>query len=101
VAPELALVEQLREFETALIAEAMTAMGAKNTEQYYTGTDVRQLTPGSDLMVGVALTMVADTSTTKKGNTDELWEFYELSRKCPVPVIAVMKSIGPNPGASA
>ncbi len=96
--PTLALIEQLQEFETALVAEAMTAMGVKNTEQYYTGSDVRQLTPGAELMVGVAITLVADTCTTKKkADTDGMWEFYEMARKSALPVVAVMKSIGSDP----
>ena len=92
------LIEQLREFETALLAEAMSAMGVPHSHEYYTGSDVHLLTASTEPMVGVALTMTVDTSTV--GRTPDaagIWESYAHIQASDVPVVVVMQCIGPDP----
>jgi len=91
----LSLIEQLREFETALITEAMTAMGMPNTETLYTGSDIRRLTSPSGPMVGVALTLEVDTSTPGKApDASGLWESYAWLQQSALPVVVMMKCTG-------
>ncbi|MBN2455647.1 MAG: RraA family protein [Sedimentisphaerales bacterium] len=95
---ELALIEQMREFETPLVAEAMGAMGCKEPEKYYTGSDIKLLTEISEPMVGAALTLVADTSTPgNKGDANDLWKAYEMIKESKLPVVVVVKAIGSRP----
>lgn len=92
------LVEQLQEFESALITEAMGAMGCPNPEAYYVGRDVKLLTTMNEPLAGVALTMTCDTST--PGLTPDasgLWESYALMQKSPVPTVVIMKAVGLRP----
>lgn len=91
----LPLIEQLREFETALVTEAMAAMGVPNSHAYYTGSDVRLLTSPSAPIVGVALTMTVDTSTA--GRTPDaagIWESYAGIQAFGMPVVVVMQCQG-------
>jgi 4-hydroxy-4-methyl-2-oxoglutarate aldolase len=94
----LTLIEQLREFPTALVTEAMSAMGVPHSRDLYTGSDVRLLTASCEPMVGVALTMKVDTSTA--GAPPEaagIWESYAHVQESAVPVVVVMKCTGPHP----
>jgi 4-hydroxy-4-methyl-2-oxoglutarate aldolase len=94
----LSLIEQLREFETPLVTEAMAAMGCPAPEKYYTGNDVRLLTHLAEPMVGVALPLVADTSTPgNKADTDGLWECYEMMTGSPLPVVVAIQAVGSRP----
>lgn len=93
----LTLIEQLREFETALIAEAMSAMGVPHSHEYYTGSDVRLLTSTLEPMVGVALTMTVDTSTVgRAADSSELWEGYARIQESRLPIVVVMACLGSN-----
>jgi 4-hydroxy-4-methyl-2-oxoglutarate aldolase len=94
----LALLEQLCEFETALVSEGMGALGCPNPESHYMGDDVRLLTHISAPLAGIALTMTADTST--PGNTadaGDFWKTCEKSFQMKVPTILVVKTIGGRP----
>lgn len=91
----LALIEQLREFPTALVTEAMGAMGVPHSHDLYTGSDVRLLTGGSEPMVGVALNLLVDTST--PGATPDppgIWGSYARIQASGLPVVVVMKCTG-------
>jgi 4-hydroxy-4-methyl-2-oxoglutarate aldolase len=94
----IALIEQLSEFETALVAEATGAMGGREPEKYYTGNDVRLLTDISEPMVGVALTFTGDTSTpANTADVEDLYKGYELIRQSSLPTVVVMKAVGSRP----
>jgi regulator of RNase E activity RraA len=91
----LHLIEQLEEFEAALIAEGMAAMGCTNPEDLYLGRDVRLLTRQEGLVAGTAVTLEADTSTPGKawdisGYQECLRQVHEMVE----PVILVVKTIG-------
>jgi len=93
--PELSLIEQLREFETALVAEAMGALGCEDAESHYMGNSVQLLTQLSEPLVGTALTILADTST--PGNSSDTQAFWDLCRNCletKIPSVAVVKATG-------
>ena len=95
---KLALIEQLQEFETPLVAEGMGALGCKDPENYYVGDDVRLFTQIAQPMVGVALAMTADTSTPgNQPDADGLWEGFARIEKSSLPVVVVMKTVGSRP----
>ena len=95
---DLALVEQLREFETPLVAESLAALGCTEPERNYMGGDIRLLTEPMQPMVGVAVTMEVDTSSPQiKFDTAALYEVYELMSRTPVPCAMVMKTVGSRP----
>jgi len=92
---DLALVEQLREFETALVAEALAALRCPRPQRYYTGDDIKLLTRSAEPMIGAALTVTADTST--PGNTADMSDFLvscDLIAAAPVPVVVVVQAVG-------
>lgn len=93
-----ALIEQLHEFETPLVAEGMGVLGCKDPENYYVGDDVRLFTQISQPMVGVALTITADTSTPgNQPDADGLWEGFSGIEQSSLPVVVVMKTVGSRP----
>ena len=99
MALNLSLIEQLREFESALVAEAMGAMGSADPEKYYTGMDIKLLTQTTAPVVGVTLTLTADTSTPgNKAEVAGLYESYGLIRNSALPVVVMVKSTGSRPG---
>lgn len=92
---ERALVEQLREFETALVAEAMAALGCAEPQRYYSGDDIKLLTKLTEPMVGAALTLTADTSTPgNQADTNDLWASYDLMEAARVPVVVIIQAVG-------
>ena len=96
--PSLATIEQLREFETALVAEALAALGHGDPQDLYVGQDIKLLTRMNEPMVGVALNMLADTSTPgSKPDIEGLWQAYEMVRASDVPTVVVMKAAGSRP----
>ena len=95
---QLSLVEQLREFETALVTETLSALGCRSVQQNYTGDDIRLLTVLNGPMVGAALTFLADTSTPgKEEDIEDLWKGCELIEEATVPVVVVMQTTGQRP----
>ncbi len=95
----LALIEQLQEFETPLVAESLAALGCTETERYYIGMDIRLLTSVTQPMVGVAMTLEADTSSPQtKPDAGPLYEAYEQMERMAVPVVMVVKTVGSRPG---
>lgn len=96
--PNLALVEQLREFETPLVAESLAALGCTRSERYYMGSDIRLLTAAAQPMVGVAMTLEVDSSSPQtKPHTGPLYEAYEAMARMAVPSVMVLKTVGSRP----
>ena len=91
----LALIEQLREFETALIAEAMGALGCPDPQEYYTNSDIGLVTSNQGLVAGAAITLEADTST--PGNVpygEDYWECLARVERSELPAVLVIKALG-------
>lgn len=98
MAIDLALLEQLCEFETALVSEGMAALGCTNPEAYYMGDDVRLLTQINSPLVGIAIAMTADTSTPgKTPDMADYWKVCEQSAKMKLPTIITVQTIGSRP----
>jgi 4-hydroxy-4-methyl-2-oxoglutarate aldolase len=93
-----ALIEQLREFESALITEAMGAMGCPDPESFYLGREIRLLTQTNEPLAGLAVTITCDTSTPGlKPSNAGLWECLEQLKAASAPGVVIMKAVGSRP----
>ena len=96
--PDLALIEQLLEFETPLITEGMVMMGCTESEKLYLGQEIQLQTKLSNPVCGIALTLEVDTSTPGHVfEVDDYWESLQMTKDSPVPIIMVMKCVGSRP----
>lgn len=95
MAVDLALTEQLQEFDTPTVAESLLALGCPDNHKYFMGSDVHLLTRVPEPIVGVALTLIVNTSTPGlEVNRDGLIEATDLARESDLPAVVVMKSVG-------
>lgn len=95
---ERALIEQLHEFETPVVSEALAALGCAHTERYYMGRDISLLTRVPQPMVGVALTLEVDTSSPDRdADTGDLIGVMEQINQSSCPVVIVAKTNGTRP----
>lgn len=92
------LIEQLRDFDTALIANTIGAIDPTPAHEYYMGGSIASLTPSLGPTVGVALTCELDTSTPGAKPQMEPWyELLKLMEKSADPTVLVIKTTGPRP----
>ena len=63
MAVDLAIIEQLREFETPTVAESLLALGCADNHRYFMGSEIKLMTAVHHPMVGVPISLVVDTST--------------------------------------
>ena len=95
---DLSLIEQLLEFETPLITEAMALMGCTDSEQLYFGQEIKLQTQLSEPAAGIALTFEVDTSTPgNKADMEDFWKSLQMIKDSPVPVMLIMKCVGRRP----
>lgn len=92
------LIDQLHEFESPLVAEAMDAMDCPGIGECYMSRNIRQMTAQSQPMVGIAMLLETDTSS-RGGERDNmaLIELMESMGDNPTPYAIVMKAIGARP----
>ncbi|PYV13368.1 MAG: hypothetical protein DMG07_14780, partial [Acidobacteria bacterium] len=98
----LAKLEELRDFDTALLANTIGYIDPTPPHEYYMGGSIRSLTPTIEPTVGVAFTCELDSSTPvvagKSVDTGpQGYDFYdqleEMSRSGQ-PVVWVVKAVG-------
>src|SRR3954470_24440572 len=92
------LIQQLADFDTALLANTIGYVDPTPVHEWYMGGSIASMTPTVGPTVGVAMTLEIDTST--PGNRPEPEKYYELLRaieKSPDPVVVVMKAVGSRP----
>jgi 4-hydroxy-4-methyl-2-oxoglutarate aldolase len=95
---ERALIEQLHEFETPLVSEALGAMGCPDVHRYYMGGTIQRLIDTPQPMVGVAITLEVDTSSPgRPADPAALYDAYAAVENCSVPAVLVIKTIGSRP----
>ena len=96
---DLALIEQLHEFETPLVAESLGALGCSQTHRHYMAGSIKLLTGAPQPMVGVALTLEADTSSpNRKVDSSALYDqAFSQVQTMTVPVVLVIKAVGSRP----
>ncbi len=95
---DLALIEQLREFETPLVAEGLGALGCSELHRYYMGAEIRMLTDTPQPAVGVAVTLEVDTSSPQlKPDTTALYDALDEIVPMKVPAMLMLKTVGSRP----
>lgn len=92
------LIEQLTEFDTALLANTIGYVDPTPVHEWYMGGSISSLTPTVGPTVGVAMTIEMDTST--PDNQSDMNLYYDLLKaieRSITPVVAVMKAVGSRP----
>jgi len=101
----LATIEELRDFDTALLANTIGYIDPTPPHEYYMGGSIRSLTPTIEPTVGVAFTCELDSSTpdsvARKDDTGlQGYDFYDQLAEMSaagLPVVWVVKAVGTRP----
>ncbi len=93
------LIQQLADFDTALIANTIGYIDPTPVHEWYMGGSIASQTPTVGPTVGVAMTVDIDSSS--PGNRPEPPDvYYELLKaieRSPDPVVLIIKAIGSRP----
>ncbi len=93
------LIEQLRDIDTALIANSIGGLTQEPEENWYMSSEIQSVTPTLGPTVGVAMTCEMDTSSPggEPGNLDGYWEQLEQMHQANEPIVWVVKAVGSRP----
>ena len=95
---ELARLEELRDFDTALLANTIEYIDPTPPEDYYLAGDIQSVTPTLGPTVGIAMTCELDSSTPgNKSDTENYWQQLDEIAQCRLPVVWVVKAVGSRP----
>jgi 4-hydroxy-4-methyl-2-oxoglutarate aldolase len=93
-----ATLAELREFDTALIANTIGYIDPTPAHEYYLGGSIGCLTPALGPTVGVAVTCELESSTPNvKPDWDLYWEQLDEMSKMRAPLVWVVKTTGSRP----
>jgi 4-hydroxy-4-methyl-2-oxoglutarate aldolase len=89
------MLEELKQFETALIANTISRIDSTPTHEWYMGGSIRSVTPSLGSTVGTAVTCRFDTSSPGgKPDFDPFWRQVDRVRQMPPPIVWVVKAVG-------
>jgi regulator of RNase E activity RraA len=92
------MMEELKRFETALIANTISRIDPTPAYQWYMGGSIRSVTPPLGPTVGTAVTCVMDSSTPGGApNLDPYWRQVDQMQRMRPPIIWVVKAAGSRP----
>lgn len=92
-------IEQLREFDGALIANTLCCVTNTPAHEIYMDGGIQSVTPGIGPVAGVAITCEVDSSTPgNKADLEVFWRQLAEMEAMHVPAIWVVKTIGSRPG---
>jgi regulator of RNase E activity RraA len=92
------ILEELCDFDTALLANTIGYIDRTPAHEWYMGGSIQSVTPTLGPTVGIAITVEADTSTpNNKADAAGYWQQLEQMSKMDVPTVWVVKSVGSRP----
>jgi len=92
------LLNELREFDTALLANTIGYIDPTPPHEYYMGQSISCLTPTLGPSVGVAVTCEVESSTPNvKADWELYWKQLDEIAAMKIPVIWVVKTLGSRP----
>jgi regulator of RNase E activity RraA len=95
-----AALQQLGEYDTALLANLLRFVDSTPTHQWYMGNQIGSLIPDVGPTVGVAVTCELDTSTPDHeadGDAEGFWQQVAEIELMDVPVVWVVSCVGSRP----
>lgn len=93
-----ATLQELRNFDTPLLANTIGYIDATPPHEYYMGGSIQSATPSLGPTVGVAVTCEMDSSTPGgRTDMDAYWEQVEQIETMAAPAIWVVRAVGSRP----
>ena len=93
-----AMIEQLRDFDTALLANTIDRIDSTPPHEFYLGGSIQSATPTLGPTVGIAMTCELDSSTPgNKPENENYWQQLDEIAACELPVVWVVKAAGSRP----
>lgn len=94
----LTTIQQLADFDTALIANTIGYLDSTPAHEYYMGGSISSVTPTLGPTVGVAMTCEVDTSTPNiKSEVELYYDLLKAIERTEEPVVLVAKTVGSRP----
>jgi 4-hydroxy-4-methyl-2-oxoglutarate aldolase len=94
----IAILEELKEFDTALLANTIGYIDSTLAHEYYMARSIQSVTPSLGPTVGVAFTCEMDTSTPEgEAEVDSYYRQLETMYEVKQPVVWIVKTVGSRP----
>src|SRR6266699_6418410 len=91
-------LNELREFDTALLANTIGYIDPTPPQEYYMGGSIGCLTPSLGPSVGIAVTCELESSTPNiNADWDLYWKQVDEISEIRLPVVWVVKTVGSRP----
>ncbi len=92
------IIEGLRDFDTALLANTIDYIDPTPAHEFYMGGAIQSVTPTLGPTVGVAVVCEIDSSTASgKASTGDYWKQLEEMSQMDLPIVWVIKTVGERP----